>query len=104
CRQVLEHLGASTDASPISLDAPAIVVADTFTPRQMRAINRDNLRGLLLGRVGVTSHPVILGRSFGVPAIVDVSNIDSSFHDGTEIIVDANAGHALPHLTEEINR
>jgi fructose-specific PTS system IIA-like component len=103
-QQIMEHLVGDGQAAIMRLRVPSIVVADLLTPRQIMALDRELLRGLVLGRVGATSHTVILARAFGIPALVDVVVHDAAFTDGAEVIVDADGGFVLTDLTDDVHR
>lgn len=105
CEQALERLvpgGATT--SNVTLERDAVIVADMLTPRQMMQLDRMRTKALVLGGVGATSHTAILARALGVPAMVDVHDIDATFLDGGNVIVDADAGFVLHDVTPEIAR
>jgi fructose-specific PTS system IIA-like component len=103
-QQIIAQLTGLDESSIIPLREPSIVVADMLTPRQIMALDCALLRGLVLGRVGATSHTVILARAFGIPALVDVRVGESGLRDGAEIIVDADAGFVLADLSNEVDR
>ncbi|MBC8108450.1 MAG: phosphoenolpyruvate--protein phosphotransferase, partial [Anaerolineae bacterium] len=51
-----------------------------------------------------TSHTVILARSMNVPTLVGVQEASARLQAGQEIIVDANLGIVIPHVTEPLRR
>ncbi len=104
CQQIIERLTGDGEASMIELREPSIVVADLLTPRQIMALDRELLRGLVLGRVGATSHTVILARAFGIPALVDVHVAEPAFRSGSHVIVDADGGFVLANISDEVRR
>lgn len=104
CQQLLERLGAAVGTGSIELHGPSIIAADLLTPRQMMSIDRKLARALVLGRVGATSHTAILARAFGIPALVDVHDAETSFHEGQNVIVDATGGFVLPDVTPHVQR
>ena len=103
CQQILEQLGEAS-AAVIELKEPSIVIADLLTPRQMMQMDRSKVLGLVLGRVGATSHTAILARSFGIPTLIDVHDAQKTFKKDHDVIVDANGGFVLPEVTAEIQR
>jgi pyruvate,water dikinase len=41
---------------------------------------------------GILSHPAIIAREYGIPAIVATGNATSLLHDGQSVTVDGSAG------------
>ena len=85
------------------LTGPAIVVAESLTPGQFLALDREHLRGLVLQHSGATSHTVILARSFGLPTLAGVEGA-MALPDGVDAILDANLGILLPEPNEPARR
>ncbi|CAN5699507.1 phosphoenolpyruvate--protein phosphotransferase [soil metagenome] len=93
---------ATTDA--IKLNEPTICLAERLTPSQFLSLDRNLLKGLILGEAGTTSHTVILARSMNVPTLVDAHEVMSRLPAGQEIIIDANLGIVIPQITEPLRR
>ncbi|MFB3854121.1 MAG: phosphoenolpyruvate--protein phosphotransferase [Vicinamibacterales bacterium] len=94
CRFLLASLlghDAWTNCQP-DLPLEGICLADVLTPGQLLSIDRSRLRGLVLTRGGTTSHTVVLARSFGIPTVVGVDDLDADAVTGMEVIVDGELG------------
>jgi len=84
--------GSSAETPMVPMAVPSIVVAERLTPGRFLALDRLQLRGLVLGHAGQTSHTVILARSFGIPTLTGVK-VDALWaHAGRPSILDARAG------------
>jgi len=59
----------------ITLDRPAIAVAEDVPPSVAASLPRDRLLGLALEAGSPTSHAAILARAFGIPAVVGVRDL-----------------------------
>jgi fructose-specific PTS system IIA-like component len=95
CTQILTHLKAiDPAATKIELSQPSIIVADLLTPSQLLATDRSHIAGLLLGAVGVTSHTVILARSMGIPAVIDVPSLTTRVRTQQTVALDGEQGIA----------
>ncbi len=70
----------------------SICVADTLSPGQFLALDRSLVKGLVLEHGSATSHTTILARSFGIPAVADVENVDWPRGGRRELIVDGDLG------------
>ena len=86
---------------PILLDGPSIVVAESLGVGQLTSLDREKVRGLVLGDVGRTSHVVIIARSLRIPTLIGVNTGSGGLISGGEAIVDAFGGFVLPAPTEQ---
>jgi phosphocarrier protein FPr len=90
-RRVLGHLAGSGAAAP-TLDRPGVLVAEDLTPGQTATLDRDLVRGIATARGSATSHAAILARAFGIPAVVGLGPALLETADGTELLLDGDAG------------
>ncbi len=105
CLQLLRGVyGDDGKAVEIKLTADAVVVAESLTPGQFLALDRRFLKGLVLSSVGSTSHTVILARSFDIPTVTGVQELAAIQFNNQEIVVDADAGALVTHLTPAARR
>lgn len=105
CLQLLEHLlGPAAGQLHPTLAADSIVFAESLTPGQLLALDRTRLKGLVLGRIGATSHTVILARSHRLPAIIDVASPAASANAGETVLLDAARGFALRTPSDHVLR
>ncbi len=105
CRALLREVyGDALPADEIVLEADTVCLAETLTPAQFLALDRERVRGLVLAHGGTTSHTVILARSRGIPTIVGVEGLDAAALDGKEVVVDADLGAVVTGLTPAVRR
>ncbi len=101
CRRILGNLDPSLlSESAISLSGPSVVVADSLGVSQLMALDPVNLRGLVLGEVGATSHVVILARSMRVPTLISVEGATRAISAGKRVVVDGFGGFAVPDASD----
>src|SRR5262249_17952370 len=86
------------------LKEPAVVAADSLTPRQFLALDRRYLKALVLEHAGATSHAVILARSFNIPTLTGVADVRTQLREGQDVIVDANLGILVTHVMPPVER
>ncbi len=79
-------------------------MADSLTPSQFIALDKSQLRGLILQQVGSTSHTVILARSFNIPILTGIRGLDGLVAEGQEVVVDANIGILIPEINHRVER
>jgi fructose-specific PTS system IIA-like component len=104
CRELLQQVyGSAARGTDLVLTGESIVVADSLTPGQFLALNRQWLRGLVLAQAGATSHTVILARSFCIPTLAGV-NLAGLEGEGREVVVDADLGGLVTALPPSVHR
>ncbi len=89
-RQVVAAL-IRADTGP-ALGSPGIVVAEDLTPADTAGLDRELARGIVTAAGSPTSHSAILARSLGIPAAVGVGETLLDVHEGTELLLDGDAG------------
>jgi fructose-specific PTS system IIA-like component len=105
CLQLLREIyGDAARAADVKLTADAVVVAESLTPGQFLALDRNFLKGLVLASAGGTSHTVILARSFNIPTLAGVPDLPGIQCAGQEVVVDAEAGALVTNLTAAARR
>ena len=105
CTDLLRELyGEAVGETKTRLTGDSIVVADSLTPGQFLALDREFLKGLVLAHASATSHTVILARSFNIPALAGLEGMANLNSTGQEAIVDADSGVLLTRLTDTARR
>jgi fructose-specific PTS system IIA-like component len=105
CLQLLDEIyGTDLQAAAIQLLGPSVLVAETLAPQQLLALDRRWLKALVLEYSGATSHAVILARSLAIPTLAGVKNARLMLPPGTEVLVDANRGFAVPQFPAPVQR
>jgi fructose-specific PTS system IIA-like component len=103
--QLLERLlGPGAAAVQVSLAVESVVLAEALTANQLLRMDRRLLRGLVLGRVGVTSHTVILARSLRIPTLIDVPNAARAAAPASRLVVDGDGGFVITQVTDSVER
>jgi phosphoenolpyruvate-protein phosphotransferase len=96
--------GAAVRPHEVALTGDSVCLADSLTPGQLLALDRRHLKGLVLGHAGMTSHTVILARSFGIPALVGVPHTGDLADGNADVIVDADLGALVANPTPAVLR
>ncbi len=84
-------------ASAVVLVAPELSLSDIMW------IEREQLKGLVMGTGGVTSHASILAKSLEIPTVVGVERLEE-IHEGDHLIADGNAGSVYVNPSIEVLR
>jgi len=89
-RQVVAALTGA--AATGTLSAAGIVVAADLTPADTASLDRELARGIATAVGSPTSHSAILARSLGIPAAVGLGEALLSVPEGSELLLDGDAG------------
>jgi phosphocarrier protein FPr len=87
--QVLDALAGGAG---VRTSGPGVLVADDVTPAQTASLDLDEVSALLTARGGPTSHAAVLARSLGLPAVVALGDRVLDVAEGTDVVVDGEAG------------
>jgi phosphocarrier protein FPr/phosphocarrier protein len=87
-RQVIAAI--SGEASERSFPPDSILIADELLPSEL--VGLGTIAGFCTARGGPTSHVAIIAAGMGVPALVGAGERVLEIAEGTEIILDADAG------------
>jgi phosphoenolpyruvate-protein phosphotransferase/dihydroxyacetone kinase phosphotransfer subunit len=99
-RQVVAVLAG--DAAAPTLNSPGIVVAADLTPADTVALDRELAYGIATAVGSPTSHSAILARSLGIPAAVGLGEALLQVPEGTELLLDGDAGTVYVEPAEEL--
>lgn len=98
-QRILKYLsGQNTNHE---LEEPAIIVLSSFALSNAPYLVKDNIVGLVLETGGFISHPAIIARSLGTPAVAGIKNVTSKINDGQNILVDGDNGIVI--IEPELN-
>jgi phosphotransferase system enzyme I (PtsP) len=86
-----------------SFATAVVLVAPELTLSDILRIDPEQLKGIVMGFGGATSHASILAKSLEIPTVVGVERLDE-IHEGTHLIVDGNAGTIYVHPSGDVLR
>lgn len=84
---------APTDLS--TLPAGTVLLAERLTPSDTAELDPAAVAGIATVAGGRTSHAAIIARSLSIPAVVGVGDALAEVPDGTEVLVDGEAGEVV---------
>ncbi|MDX2167001.1 MAG: phosphoenolpyruvate--protein phosphotransferase [Deltaproteobacteria bacterium] len=84
-------------ASAVVLLAPELTLSDILL------IDPEQLKGIVMGAGGATSHASILAKSLEIPTVVGVERLDE-VREGDHLIVDGNSGTIYVHPSADVLR
>lgn len=69
-----------------------ILVAESITPSQIVAVNKQYVKGIVTETGGPTSHVAIIARNMEIPAVMGIKDITSLLKDGQQAAIDGSKG------------
>ncbi len=90
--RILNHLLYRERVSLADLNEEVILVTHNLLPSDTMVMNREMVKAIAMDAGSKTSHTAIVARSFGIVAVLGLSDISRHVTSGSEIIVDGNAG------------
>ncbi|HNX90396.1 MAG TPA: phosphoenolpyruvate--protein phosphotransferase [Candidatus Omnitrophota bacterium] len=95
--RLLETLGTGTGKFKCSIgcDTAVIIAAKRLTPSMVLQIPRERVLAFITEKGGFTSHATILARSYGVPIIFGITNVEKELNCGSKVIVDGSLGKVV---------
>ena len=100
-RRILRNMSGVNDSSFENLKVPSVLVAADITPSDAAQINLDLVKAIVLEHGGTTGHAVIVARSMGIPAIVDVTRATQRIYPGETVLVDGYSGTMVLHPSKD---
>lgn len=94
-RRLLTHLLGNHPSNTPRLDEPVVLVTKDLTPSDTATLDPEKILGIVCDSGGPTSHPVIMARSIGIPAVVSLHNLTKRIEAGELILVDGYKGIAF---------
>lgn len=73
----------------------AVIVAKAMRTSDTVILSKRKIAGFALTEGGVSSHVAILAKSYGIPAVVGLEDIQNQVKTGEQIIVDGNRGEII---------
>lgn len=92
CTQLACLVVGESLKKPVVLTSNSIVIAENLTPSELLGFDKSLLKGIVLAHAGQTSHTVILARSFGIPVLTGIENLQSFIYGSEWIVLDAQYG------------
>lgn len=95
-RDRLLRLLTDTERTDLTtLPAESVVFAERLTPSDTAQLDPERVAGFVTVTGGRTSHASIFARSLGLPAVVGVGEDLRGIKDGSEVVVDGEAGEVV---------
>ncbi len=102
-QRVLRHLlGIRERQRPLA--SGIVLVAAGVSLSDLAMVEQQDLKGVVLGSGGVTSHAAILAKSLEIPTVVGAERAEETIREGDQLIVDGNAGVVYVNPSTEITR
>lgn len=99
--RVLNHLMYRERISLADLQEEIVLVVHDLMPSDAIAMDKRNVKAIVMDAGGKTSHTAILARAFEIPAVLGLTEITAHVHNGVPLIVDGNHGRVIVEPDQE---
>jgi multiphosphoryl transfer protein len=97
-------VGVLTDERDSIADHAGIVVAGELTPADAAGLDPARVAGIATAHGTATAHAAILARGLGLPAVVGLGDAVLGIPDGTQVLLDGEAGTLLVDPPDDVVR
>ena len=94
--RLLRALLGRREADLSRLPAGCVLVTRELTPSMAVGLDRERVAAILTETGGSASHAAILARALGIPAVLGAAGALQAVENGELVLVDGDAGTALP--------
>lgn len=77
---------------PFEIEQGSILVSDEVTPSEVIQASKQNVKGIITDRGGLTSHSAIIAHSLDIPMIIGAKNCFKKVQNDNLVIIDADQG------------
>jgi phosphotransferase system enzyme I (PtsI) len=85
-----------------ALKTPVIIAARDLSPSDTAGMDRDKVLAILCETGGITSHTVIIAKSYGIPTVLGIEELLSTVKQGQIAAVNAAEGTVILDPDEEV--
>ncbi|PLX79696.1 MAG: phosphoenolpyruvate--protein phosphotransferase [Desulfuromonas sp.] len=90
-RRILSNLVGQGEQT-LHLKHPGILVAKEILPSDMAMLDHEQILGIVTESGERNSHAVIMAKSLGIPALVDIKGVVKAVDTDDNVVIDANSG------------
>jgi phosphoenolpyruvate-protein phosphotransferase (PTS system enzyme I) len=92
CEKLISYLYQDDGRTKGFTEPVVLVVLRTFTPSDILSYDRSMIRAVISSSGGKTSHAAIIARSYSIPVVSGIGDIQKSVCPGDQLFVDADKG------------
>lgn len=100
-RRILANLVGQAEET-LHLRHPGILIAKELLPSDMAMLDHEQILGIVTEAGERNSHAVIMAKSLGIPALVDIKGLIKAVDPEDNVIIDANSGAFYIRPTQPI--
>ena len=100
-RRLLRNLAGESHPDLSELDAPSVVIAADISPSEAAMMDKEMVLAIITEHGGTTGHAVIMARSMGIPAIVNLAKATTRIPEGSQLLVDGYEGTLVVSPTSD---
>lgn len=102
-RRILMHIQSKPRGTQI-YNEKTILVSDEITPGALMEVPEGMLVGVVSATGSGSSHVAILARALGIPAVMGVTDLPTTYMDGKKLVVDGYQGNVYIDPTDRVTK
>ncbi len=102
CEKLISYLYEDDGRAKTFLEPVVLVVLRTFTPTDILSYDKSKIQAVVTTSGGKTSHAAILARSYSIPVVSGIANINEQIRPGDQLLVDAEKGYVYVRPTANV--
>jgi phosphotransferase system enzyme I (PtsI) len=99
CEKLISFINQEDGRARTFMEPVVLIVSRMFTPSDILSYDKSQIQAVITASGGKTSHAAILARSYSIPVISGIRNLNKYIHPGDQVYVDANKGDVLVRPT-----
>ena len=99
--RLLRNLAGVPEKNLSKLPEPVVVIAKDLLPADTATMDRENVLAIVTQIGGRTSHSAIIARSYGIPAVLGISDIMEHLDGAQTIALDGSTGEVVIDPSQE---
>jgi phosphoenolpyruvate-protein phosphotransferase (PTS system enzyme I) len=102
CEKLISFLYEDDGRTKTFIEPVVLVVLRTFTPTDILTYDKSKIQAVITTSGGKTSHAAILARSYSIPVVSGIANINEYIRPGDPLLVDAEKGYVYIRPTATV--
>ncbi len=92
CEKLVSYINQDDGRAKSFLEPVVLIVSRMFTPSDILSYDKSKIAAVITASGGKTSHAAILARSYSIPVLSGIPNLNKHIHPGDQLFVDATKG------------
>ncbi|MBD3347364.1 MAG: phosphoenolpyruvate--protein phosphotransferase [Chitinivibrionales bacterium] len=102
CERLVSYIHHEDGRAKTFIEPVVLIVSRMFTPTDILSYDKSKIQAVVSASGGKTSHAAIIARSYAIPVVSGIRNINEYIHPGDMVYVDAAKAQVVVRPTASI--